>query len=198
MSHTVSTIGSPSSSNCRTPGVREGKRIVSPVRSHASIDQPSGNGVRRPRGSTIGSIEHAGWPAAVQFRWVMFIESPRCDLGMNDGDAGSYCCSAQKGRAHPSSVCRTVKFSTPRESWMVFSGSSSTGRVVESRPLIPAAVRNMLTARSGMLNFRATSAVIVRGIRKGHQWTCMMGSISVRMAQTASRTGGLNTFIILP
>jgi hypothetical protein len=59
-------------------------------------------------------------------------------------------------------------------------------------------VRNMLTARSGILNFRAMSAVIARGICKGHQRTCMMGSISVRMAQIARGAKRLNTFVILP
>jgi len=75
---------------CRHSATREGSRQrPSSASSQPSSDQPSRNGVSRPRGSTIGSSAQSGWPIAVQLRWLRLMWVMEKARGMNDASFGS-------------------------------------------------------------------------------------------------------------
>jgi hypothetical protein len=92
---------------------------------------------------------------------VIFIDKPRCDLGINEGLWGLYCLSAQYGNTQFDKLCRIVKFNKPLDNCIEFSGINSVGRVLLSIPLISFEILNMRSASGGTLKLPATQFITV-------------------------------------
>lgn len=160
-SKVVSTTGTLAIRHCRTLVALDGKKLLSFTASQTSIDQPLGNGITSPRGSTTGSTAHSGFPTAVQFLCVTLIERPRCERGTKEELPGSYWRSAQNGITQSGRLWKTVKLSRPLASWMLFRGTSSAGRVLRSSPLIAFAALNIRKAIGGTLRRDASQSMTV-------------------------------------